>query len=445
MEKHTKLINFIKALIILILAAVMVVGLSNILLLKSEDGINQMQALYKQPEDSIDVIFAGSSLVYCNICPGVLWDNYGIASYDLGGAEAPAWVTYYMLKETLKTQHPKVICYEVSISAIYPTLYQGDEWASDNNYGMKWNSNRFDQLRENSKEDEYKLRLNPFNIMHGRYKDLEENDFRNVRYSADYKGFDPREYIVETDTPDMSGVTDMEPCTEKAEEYTRKIIDLGKSEGIDVILFVSPRDIEEEDMKICNYMGKIAESEGVEFINFNLKYDELGLDFSKDMSTGSHLSYSGNYKFSDYLGKMLKEKYDIPDNRGNSRYISWDKDAEYSRYERNDLKIKMCENATDVLSLTEKGYILFAVDNGNVSVFVDNEVVESQETDGTPDMPINLSFSSEDDSFMIKSYMNEDDYLISFFVNDSENIEYYGNIIFVYDAVRHEYVRSIYF
>lgn len=445
MEKHSKLGNFIKALIIIVIAVLTVIVLSNVLVLKSEDGINQMQALYKQPEDSIDVIFTGSSLVYCNICPGVLWDNYGIASFDLGGAEAPAWVTYYMLKEALKTQHPKVIFYEVSIAALYPEPYQVEEWASDNNYGMKWNSNRLEQLRLNSGEDDYRFRLNPFNIMHGRYRDLDENDFRNVRDSADYKGFDPREAVVETDTPDVSGVTDAIPCTEKAEEYTRKIIELGKSEGIEVVLFVAPRDIEEEDMKICNYMGKIAESEGVEFINFNLKYDEIGLDFSKDMSTGSHLGYSGNYKFSDYLGKIIKEKYDIPDNRGNSKYDSWERDAEYSRYERNDLKIQMCDNATDVLSLTEKGYILFAVDNGNVSVFVDNEAVAGQVTDGSFDMPIRLPFSYGGDTFLIKSYVDDGNPMISLFVNDSENMEYYGNIIFVYDAVRHEYIRSVYF
>ena len=252
MDKKTGIINFIKGLIIAATAAGILFMLSKILVLKSEDGINQFDAFYKQPENSIDVLFVGSSKVYCDIATGVLWENHGIASFDLGGAEAPAWVSYYQLKEALKTQRPKVICYEASVAAMYPSiLCQSDEWASDNSYGMKWNSNRTEQLRANSEtEESYRTRLNPFNVMHGRYNDLNENDFTNIRNTARYKGFDPRSKIVEMETPDISGVTDTEPVSEKAEEYIRKIIQLAKSEDIPIILFASPCDAVEEEQQI---------------------------------------------------------------------------------------------------------------------------------------------------------------------------------------------------
>ena len=97
--ERSKIINLIKMLIIIATAVAVLVVLSRILVLKSEDGINQFDALYKQPENSIDVLFVGSSKVYCDIATGVLWEKYGIASFDLGGAEAPAWVSYYQLKE----------------------------------------------------------------------------------------------------------------------------------------------------------------------------------------------------------------------------------------------------------------------------------------------------------------------------------------------------------
>ena len=101
MDKNKKIINIIKVLIIAAVAVVLVLGIAKVLLLKSEDGINQFQAFYKQPENSIDVIFSGSSKVYCDIATGVLWENHGIAAFDLGGAEAPSWVSYYQLKEAL--------------------------------------------------------------------------------------------------------------------------------------------------------------------------------------------------------------------------------------------------------------------------------------------------------------------------------------------------------
>ncbi|MCR5673415.1 MAG: hypothetical protein K6F87_06855 [Lachnospiraceae bacterium] len=439
MEKKTKIVNFIKALIIIVLAVFITIGLSKLLVLKSEDGINQFDALYDHPDNSIDVIFLGSSLVYCDISTGVLWDNHGLAAFDLGGAEAPAWVSYYQLKEALRTQRPKVICYEVSIAGKYPMLTQSDEWSSDNAYGMKWNSNRIDQLKINSKEDEFLTRIDPFNIMHGRYKDLKENDFTNTRATANYKGFDPREEVVDMEVPDVVTEVEAVPCSEKAEEYTRKIIELAKSENIPIVLFQSPQDITESERQVGKYMEGIAGSEGVPYIDFNYRYDDIGLDFSRDMSSGHHLSYTGNYKFSDYFGKILKEMYDIPDRRGDSRYISWEWDSARQRCERNDLLLKDVENAGEIMNMTQSGYIVFVVSNEKACIFDDGEVVAEGEND------FRLVYESGDDTFILSRKTLKGNDLISLYINDEEHLEFYGNILFVYDKVRHEYIKSLYF
>lgn len=442
MEK-TKIINFIKMLIIIATAVVIVCVLSKILVLKSEDGINQFDALYKQPENSIDVFFVGSSKVYCDIATGVLWEKYGIASFDLGGAEAPAWVSYYQLKEALRRQRPKVICYEVSVPAMYPDiLNQNTEWATDNTYGMKWNSNRTEQLRANSEtEEDYRTRLNPFNIMHGRYNDLQENDFTNVRNTARYKGFDPREKIVEMETPDISGVTTAAPCSEKAEEYARKIIELAKQEDIPILFFASPCEARESEQEIINYMWQIAQSEGVPYIDFNTRYEEIGMDYSKDMSVGNHLSYTGNYKFSSYFGQILKDEYDIPDRRGDSRYASWDWDATYQNYERQDLLINQTEDAAEIMNLASQGYLIFGINEDKGCVIENGELVA-----GDPDQTeIRVTYESGDNAFLLKDWYNKGEHMVSLFVNDTEYIEYYGNILFIYDNINHRYVRSIYF
>lgn len=56
---------------------------------KSEHGINQVEGMYWQPEDSIDVVMMGTSHVHCGINTALLWERYGIASYDYSGAEQP--------------------------------------------------------------------------------------------------------------------------------------------------------------------------------------------------------------------------------------------------------------------------------------------------------------------------------------------------------------------
>ena len=438
MEKHSKTVNLIKALIIIAVGIAILLGLSKILTLKSEDGINQLQALYKQPEDSIDVIFLGSSKVYCDIATGVLWDNYGIAAFDLGGAEAPSWVSYYQLKEALKTQKPKVVCYEVSVAAMYDMLVQENNWATDNNYGMKWNSNRIDMLRVNSEEDDFKLRLNPFNIMHGRYKDLTENDFINIRDSVNYKGFDPRERIWEMNTPNNGAITEADPCTEKENEYIRKLIELARSNDISILLFASPYDVPEEDQRILNYIVDIAESENVEYIDFNRFFDEIGMDFSCDMADTGHLNYSGNYKFTNYFGSLLKEKYDLPDRRGDKKYVSWEWDSALQNYERNDLDIIRTEDVMEIIPRVQTGYIVFGVSNGKAYIMDDGEFVK-EATDG-----FRLGYESGGDGFTFVD-QNEALYIhdVSLFVNGKQYREEYGNVMFIYDKVRHEYVRYI--
>lgn len=437
MDKKSKLINLIKALIIVIIAVTIVIGLSGILLLKSEDGISQLQSLYKQPENSIDVIFAGSSKVYCDIATGVLWDNYGISAYDLGGAEAPSWVSYYHLKEALKTQNPKVICYEVSVAAMYDMLYQSDTWAPDNNYGMKWNRNRIDQLRVNSEEDEFWQRLNPYNIMHGRYNDLSRNDFENIRNSINYKGFDPREKVDDMDRPDIASVTEKTPCTEKEEEYIRKIIELAREEGITPVFFASPCDVSQHEQEIINYVRDIAESEDVDFLDFNTMWDEFGMNFETDMADPGHLNYGGNYKFTKYFGSILRDRYNIPDHRGDSRYISWDWDAALQNYERNDLNIINSKDAMDALYKINENYIVFMINGGAGSIVQNNEVIATQ------DGQFRMTYETDDDVFLFTKKLVKGKDCYSLYINDREYCEEYKNVVIIYDTVRHEYVTAI--
>ena len=438
MEENKKLTNIIRALITVIVAVLIILGLSEILILKSEDGVSQLKALYRQPEESIDVIFLGSSLVYCDIATGILWDDYGMAAYDLGGAEAPAWVSYYQLKEALKTQKPKAICYEVSVATLYPTLFQADNWATDNSYGMKWNSNRISQLRINSEDKDYYNRLIPLNIMHGRYNDLEENDFTDKMDTADFKGFKPKEKVYVSERPDMSGVTGTEPCSEKAEEYIRKIIALTKEEGIPLIMFASPYCISESGKQMYNYMQSLADSEGVEFIDFNEYYDEIGIDFETDMADLTHLNYSGNPKFTRYFGSLLKDRFDLPDRRGDSRYISWEWDSALQSYDRNDKAICRTDDAGEVLEMTKTGYIVFGTNEGKAYIIDNGEAVEEGQEG------FRMPYRSGDDHLLfIEEGEGDYKHYCSLFVNDVQYKEEYGNWLFVYDAVRHEFVRSI--
>jgi len=372
MKKITKqnIINLLKGVLILALAVAIVVGCSNILTLKSEDGISQFKSFYKQEEDSIDVLFMGSSHTYCNISTGVIWDNYGIPSFNLGGAEAPTWTSYFQMKEALKYQHPKVMAFEVSTAAIRPSLDPPEFWIEDNDYGMKWNSNRIDLLKVQTNDWLFKRIVFPLDTMHQRYSELTADDFIDKNNSINYKGYDYRDADPSYEVADVSGITEATAVTERSEEYLRKIIELCKSEGVELWFFITPYAITEDDQKIYNYIENIAIEEGIPYVNLNdPEYIKaMDFDFSCNLADELHVNIAGSEKLSDFLGSYLKEKYDLPDRRGDDKYSSWDVDARTLRMERADVALSKASSDKEFVEiLDEDNYMIFITIDGNVS------------------------------------------------------------------------------
>ena len=61
------------------------------------------------PEDSVEVIFLGSSHVMSGINPAIFWEEEQIPGYNLASRAQTFPFSYLLLKEALKTQHPKMV------------------------------------------------------------------------------------------------------------------------------------------------------------------------------------------------------------------------------------------------------------------------------------------------------------------------------------------------
>lgn len=392
---NTKVKNLLKGIFELTLLAIVLIIVSRVTMLKSEDGYEQMRSFYKQESGTVDALFLGSSRIYCQVDTGILWDEYGISGYNLGGAEATTWNSYYYLKEALKTQRPKVIFYDVGILAYRPdTEFQESKWAITNNYGMKWNKNRIEQLKANSEDyDTFRSLIFPLDTMHSRYSELTENDFRDVNNDISYKGFDYRDATTVLERPDVSHVIGRTPLSEKQEEYMVKMFNLAKDEGVPFNVVVAPYEVTEEDQRIYNYIHDLCDENDITFIDCNALYDEIGIDFSSDYAENLHMNFSGTKKYSSYLGEFIVNNYDIEDHRGDSKYSSWDKDALINRQNRLAYALNMTstDGETDEI-LAGENYVVFEVDDmANLSVYDDGEMIiraegsaeyESNVTDG---------------------------------------------------------------
>lgn len=279
---------------------------------------------YQLEDNSLDVINVGSSHVHCSINPLEIYKNEGITSYNLSAGFQSAWYSYYYVKEALKTQNPRVIVLDVfTLRLIDDTEFVRK--ASMNLLAMKPSLDKWNAIKASNSDDEWNIFWG-FPQNHIRYRDLgvEEYDDKLCLNMMGYTYMSNIEPIEEEEIIDISNVTEVLPISEKSELYLRKTIELCQGEGIDIVLVNSPwPHIKEEDAKRYNYIEKIADEYNVDFINGCLLTEELGIDYSRDNAgDGGHLNYNGSIKWSDYLGKYLKNNYNLPDHR-NEGLLIW--------------------------------------------------------------------------------------------------------------------------
>ena len=122
------------------------------------------------------------------------------------------------------------------------------------------------------------------------------------------------------------------PLFNKTEQYYRATIELALKHKIPIIVVISPyAGINEQEQQIYNTASDIAAEYEIPFLNCNLLNGEIGIDWSVDNADGSHLNYSGNQKFSKYIGQYLVNNYKITDHREDKKYSTWQNQADYIR------------------------------------------------------------------------------------------------------------------
>lgn len=334
---------------------------------KHADGIYNLKKFYELEDNTVDVLVLGSSHSFADINTGALWDEYGMASFDLGGAQQPIWNSYYYLKEALKTQTPKVIVLE-GFKLVDDEEYAESSVTIKSLYGMRWSEDKIEAIKASVDPEDWASYFLDYSQFHSRYTELTKADFAvnqgDKRYE-NWKGFVPFHMTGPLPRPDVSAVDKRTPMTEKVEYYYRATLELAKEAGIPICVVVSPyQGIKENEQEIYNYASDIAKEYDVPFLNYNLMYDEIGLDFETDVAEYSHLNYLGSLKFSKALGEYLMTNYNVPDRRGNNTWASWQADADWLRKDAYNRNVKVSYNFEILFKLLkeEKYTLLIAVD-----------------------------------------------------------------------------------
>jgi len=338
-------INFIKVVVFLLLLVLLLRELLSVFNYKDMGGGGGWQRFYEAEDNSIDVLFFGSSHAHCSIDHRILWEDYGIAGYTMSAGAQKIDSTYYFVKETMRSQKPKVIAIEV-LGVTGGELDNGLTEVYRNTLGMEWSGNYLkytDYFTEELEKDGTWKReiLAKLPVVHARYKEVVAADFEdNISFMRGYRGSNE---IVSFEKPQA---TDEEmDLQEDRCQWLLDIIELAEESGTSLVLFASPFVASPEVLMQYNKVASIATEHNVPFINFNRMYEEIGIDFGRDFRDTSHLNNEGAAKVTHYFGEYLKGNYEIPDRRGEKGYELWAQNALYLN--NKDIAYKL-EAAADI-------------------------------------------------------------------------------------------------
>ena len=105
--------------------------------------------------------------------------------------------------------------------------------------------------------------------------------------------------------------------------YFNKIKKLCDENNIELILYGVPSPVS-YNIRMHRGIEKLAEENGVAFLDGNSDTDKLHIDWDKDtFDKGDHLNLFGSAKMTDYLAQYMTSNCSLTDHRDDPLYRSW--------------------------------------------------------------------------------------------------------------------------
>lgn len=254
-----------------------------------------------EKSETIDVLVLGDSEAYSSITPMQMWKDYGFTTYVCATSAQYLSYSEEMLKQAFVKQKPKLVIMETN--AIYRDM-------------------KFEKSIMTVAEDYFSV----FKY-HDRWKNMSRNDFLGkVEYTwtDDFKGFHYNTNIAKADASNYMKPSDKaEKINPLNRTYIQSMVNFCRENSADFLLVSTPSTVNWNCQR-HNGIEQLANELGVKYIDLNMGKTKVDIDWNKDTrDNGDHLNYSGAVKTTDFLGKYIKENYNMPDNRNNADYIKW--------------------------------------------------------------------------------------------------------------------------
>ena len=430
------------------------------------DVTSKVKGFYEEPENSLDFIFVGSSQLYAAIAPNVLFEEYGITSYDFAANEQPMWISYYYIKEALKHQNPKAIVLDVF--TMYGNEYEKEGATHINLDDLPWNLNKIQAIQASVPKGERAAFYFELVKYHDTWNTLDEHKIKSSFWNERnvYKGYSP--FVVVHDYADTApeeviNQTERAPMGDMAKVWLDKIIELTKEEGVDLILIKTPNG-HAERQKLYLSVEDYAKEKNIPFVNMNTMFDGE-----------AHVNILQAEKITRYMGQYLSARYPITDKRGDPAFAQWYEDGKYFYHKRDKcVQIGLSDLQTYAMSLSDKEWItMFAMKSSEGMSLSEEEKAALAAIGITPDYgregdwcylaliqngisvtaPIQVSDTHEDSfffadrEFKLSYAQNEEGKYVAGLYMDGDNysMEHDGMNLFIYDPFLEEIVEFVAF
>ena len=309
-KRLLKLKRPVAGLLFLALMAIFVLRMNDALL-PTRTGYGATWNMYLQEKrDSIDLLFFGSSVVYCDVIPAQIYSETGLTSYVMAGPEQTYSLTYAYMKEALKTQSPSYIFLE--ITGILFDRYQN--YTKVNVSYMPYCSiNRLEAILCGAEPKERFGLIFPLYNYHDRWEEIDfPLDLFRKRSDEKVDPYAGATIMMETRPQEERGEREYqieETVFRENTAYLQKMQSLCKQKGIQLILFQAPS---------CQYipeawMARIRSVTGsdVPVVDFNQDFDKMNLNINTDFYDFLHCNLSGAIKFNRVLSAYIKKTCSI--------------------------------------------------------------------------------------------------------------------------------------
>ena len=298
--------KILKELLAIVLALLLFWGattqISRLLMPVRRDYGSTWEQFGEEPENSCDVLIAGSSIVYCDLIPACIYEKTGITSYLIAGPEQTLSLSYYAIREACRTQHPKAVVLE--LNGMFFAEYQ--EFTRVNVGYMPWGANRIGAALHAAEPGERLNLLVPIFAYHSQWITFDpQQAAKHLHPETDpWAGYT----LLQKATPQKEtyegNFSTQKPSYQTAKAYLKKIAAYCDENGIRLLVYLAPamRTVPAQTMA---EMKQDLAALSLELCDFNQELDRIGIDDQTDWYDSVHFNFTGAEKFSKVFSDYL--------------------------------------------------------------------------------------------------------------------------------------------